>query len=468
MGSQLRPSILLITCDQLRFDALGCYGNSIAITPNIDSLAREGVLFDHYFSQSPMCQPSRATIATGRYPRVHGVKFNWYDLPEREITLQHLLTEHGYNSWSVGKMHFEPVENNHGFKSRVFVEGKFFVGNDEYRTYLRDLGLWDQYFKHIRAWENSENYGATASPFPRESYIDSYIGRRAIEVLDSIEKTPFFMWLSFCNPHMPYDPPTPYDKIIDPASVLLPVGWDGPHSDRFPEHRTSSGGIDFHGLTEEKLRRVISHYHGSVALVDEIIGEVLRKVDGANTVVIFTSDHGEFLGHHGMLWKGGRFLYDDLVHVPLLIRYPVTVPGGRVVSHLAQATDILATLLDFAGIDPPAGVQGRSLRPIVEQRAPRDWRQAVLAEGLDVKMIRDYDWKMIFYAGREYGELYDLRRDPGERDNVYQLPAFRSVRSELTRRLAELLVQTEDPLPLPAPHAGYVEVTGAHGSSELR
>jgi arylsulfatase A-like enzyme len=184
-----------------------------------------------------------------------------------------------------------------------------------------------------------------------------------------------------------------------------------------------------------------------------------------NTVVMFASDHGDLLGHRRMLWKG-RMLYDHLVRVPMIVRYPKEVPNGKVISDLCQVTDVMPTMLDFAGIPIPHGVQGKSLRPVLRQEAV-PWRDAVFSEVMDMKMIRDYHWKLIFYPGRPYGELYHMASDPLELNNLYDHPDYERRRSALIERLAKLLVETEDPLPLAHPRPGYTEISGIHSTFEV-
>jgi arylsulfatase A-like enzyme len=455
-------------CDELRFDALGCYGNPIVKTPNIDRLAAEGVMVEHYFSQSPVCQPSRATLATGRYPHVHGVRWNWYDLDPREITLQAVLSQAEYTTWAVGKMHFEPTTELHGFENRVFVEGKLFTGDDEYRQHLARIGKRQIYYEHSKRWNNDEDFGAAPFPLSDDDYIDTYIGRSAAKVLESVTY-PFFVWVSFVNPHFPFDPPKPFDTMYDPQSIPLPEDFHFNQTSRIPEQRVASASRPFHRLNEELMRKIIAYYYGTISLVDREIGQMVSTLERRgmldNTVVMFASDHGDLLGHRRMLWKG-RMLYDHLVRVPMIVRYPKEVPNGKVISDLCQVTDVMPTMLDFAGIPIPHGVQGKSLRPVLRQEAV-PWRDAVFSEVMDMKMIRDYHWKLIFYPGRPYGELYHMASDPLELNNLYDHPDYERRRSALIERLAKLLVETEDPLPLAHPRPGYTEISGIHSTFEV-
>ncbi|HLW61165.1 MAG TPA: sulfatase-like hydrolase/transferase [bacterium] len=465
---QDRPNLLLIMCDELRFDALGCYGNPVIKTPNIDRLAAEGVLLEHYFSQSPVCQPSRATLATGRYPHVHGVRWNWYDLDAREVTLQTLLSQSEYSTWAVGKMHFEPTTESHGFQNRVFVEGKLFTGDDEYRQHLSRIGKRQLYYQHVKRWNNDDDFGAAVSPLSDDDYIDTYIGQNAVRVLSQVT-APFFVWVSFVNPHFPFDPPQPFATMYDPKMMPLPQDFHFNQTSRIPEQRVASASRSFHQLTEDHMRKIIAYYYGTISLVDREVGRIMDSLKDRGlldeTVIVFASDHGDLLGHRGMLWKG-RMLYDHLIRVPMIVRYPKELASGKVVSHLCQVTDVMPTFLDFAGIVIPTGVQGRSLRSILKQEAV-PWRDAVFSEVMDLKMVRDFHWKLIFYPGRSYGELYHIAVDPLELNNLYDHPDYERRRSALIEKLANLLIQTEDPLPLAHLRSGYAEISGVHSTFEL-
>lgn len=451
------PNVLFITCDQLRYDALGCTGNPVVKTPNIDRLAGEGALFEHCFVQSPVCSPSRATLITGRYPHVHGTKYVWYDLDERETTMQGVLNGAGYETWSVGKMHFEPVTSSFGFQKRFVVEGKLFNGDDEYRRHLDRIGKREVYKQHAQRWYNEQDFGSSPSPLAEEDYIDSFIGSNAVRLLRQA-RPPFFFWVSFCSPHPPYDPPKPWDTRYDPRSIPLPDDLHRPQDSRIPEQRSASGGKSYLRLTDAKFQRVAASYCATISLVDEQIGRLVETLSEMgildNTLILFISDHGEMMGHRGIIGKGARLLYDHILRVPLIVRYPGEFPAGGVISDLAQGTDIMPTILDFAGVTVPFGVQGKSLRPILKQDIV-PWRDAVFSEGHEVKMVRDYHWKLIFYPGRPYGELYHLEVDPLELNNLYDHPDYERQRARMIEKLATVLIETEDPLPLPSLRPGY-------------
>ena len=465
--STQKPNILFITMDQLRYDALGVTSAGLVKTPNIDRLASEGVLCEKFFVHSPMCQPSRASIITGRFPRVTGVRWNWYNLPG-DPNLARMLGDAGYHTMAIGKMHFTPIEENHGFKDRVYVEGKMFSDYDEYRTMLREKDLDGRYFEHVKRWNNVDNFGAEVFPLGDENYVDSFIGARGVEMIEACPDEPFFAWFSFCNPHMPFDPPDSVAGMYDPADMEIPADFHRSQTMRWPEYRTSSGQQDFSLLTEEKLARVKAYYYATISLVDREIGRLLATLERKgvldDTVIFFFADHGEMLGHRGVLWKG-RMLYDHITHVPLIVRYPREYAGGQIVSDMLQAVDLVPTALDFCGVDGHIGLQGQSFRRLLaKEQVP--WRDWAFAESLNMKMLRTHDWKLIHYGSKPYGELYNLARDPLELENLYEDPGWRGKRFELTRKLADVLIETEDQLPGPATGTAYEGLSGDHPAQE--
>ena len=465
--SDKRPNVLFISMDQLRYDALGVTSGGLVRTPNIDRLATEGVLCEKFFVQSPVCQPSRASIFTGRYPKVTGVRWNWHNLPDT-LNLASMLGGAGYHTMAIGKMHFTPIEQNHGFTDRVFVEGKMFSEYDEYRTMLKQKRLDQRYFEHVSHWDDVENFGASVFPLGDENYIDTHIGREGTAMLAANSKEPFFAWFSFCNPHMPFDPPDSVADMYDPADMEIPTDFNRSQTMRFPEYRTSSGQKDFSLLTEEKLARVKAYYYATISLVDREIGKLLGALEEKrvldDTVIFFFADHGEMLGHRGVLWKG-RMLYDHIVHTPLIVRYPREYNGGQIVSDLVQAVDLVPTVLDFCGVDGHIGLQGRSFRKLLaKEDVP--WRQWAFAESLNMKMIRTHEWKLIHYGGKPYGELYDLSCDRLELENLYSDPHWAQQRFQMTRLLADVLIETEDQLPGPATGSAYEGLSGDHPAQE--
>ena len=262
-----RPNILLISTDEQRFDCLGCYGNPVIRTPHIDSIAEGGVRFEYGYVQNPMCMPSRMSIMTGRYCSEHGCNINCTGVPEHEQkhTFVRYLRDAGYYTAAIGKMHMMPKWGPFGFRYLDLTEGKA-DRNNQYIDYLKAKGLRE---RHHRVRGEGLRFEPFTNLPPAEETIDAFIGRRAARWLENRDSSqPFFLWVSFCNPHFPFDAPVPYDTMYDPAEVPLPIWREGEMDDK-PTQRQLQRERGYDKVTEPQLRRIVASYYGNISLVDD-------------------------------------------------------------------------------------------------------------------------------------------------------------------------------------------------------
>ena len=472
------PNILMITCDQLRKDALGCYGNPIVQTPNIDRIAMHGVRCERTFTAYPVCAPNRASLATGRYPTIHGLRNNGIILPDEETSLMEVLRQRGYNTYGVGKMHFgpqwqfppdgSPLKDPkpewavnpqpqswelpwYGFE-QVQITEDHRVG--PYADYLASQGydVWSDphsftYPQHI----------CVRSAYPKEHHQTAWIGDRSLDFLDQHpDDRPFFMWTSFVHPHHPFNPPAPYDTMYDPADMAPPRWREGeaelwPESYRAKHFRTTGSheAIGMHQISDAEWQRVIAFYYGMISFIDLQVGRILDTLEARgileNTIVLFTSDHGEMLGDHHLVFKGTTF--DEVTNVPLIISYPGKVPSGEIRMAMSNSIDIMPTLLDCAGLPVPASVQGLSLVPVLQDK-DLSIRDVVLIENAGVRRsVRTEDGLLTWHGEGKRGELYNLRTDPYCQYNLWDDPSAAQLQQMLTHRLIQLMTENTDPLP---------------------
>ena len=463
-----QPNIILFMADQLRFDALGCYGNNQIHTPNIDRLALNGSIFDNHFVQNPVCSPSRCTVLTGRYPKNHGTRDNGIPLRDEEITLPEVLRDNGYVTAAIGKMHittqFLPKEDeqedwpedNYGFKEKspadyeeVKMQGERKMKEDTASAADKDVsGPPQVYESHINP----------------KFHQSAWIADRTIDLIRESEPgKPFFAFCSFVDPHHPFDPPAPYDTMYDPEMLEKPIRQEGELRDKPPHFAKARCGrgysnekYDYRRLTDEDWGRVKAAYYGMISLVDENIGRILdaiaEKGIEEDTLIMFTNDHGELLGDHGLLFKG-PFHYDSIIKAPMIMKWPGVIPKGSRYSQVTEHVDIMPTLLEYAGVRPPYGVQGSSMAPILrgDKGAGKDYAMTEFNcydWGLSVKTLTGRDYKLTYYAGQDYGELYDRNRDPEEFVNLWDEDDYREVKELMLRKLMDRIVETEDTLPL--------------------
>jgi arylsulfatase A-like enzyme len=443
-------NVLIITNDQHRADALGCMGNPIIKTPAIDRLAGEGVIFDRHFVQAPQCVPSRAALHTGRYPHVNRTPSNLNRLPDTETTLATILTRAGYVTATVGELPFAPTQFLGGFGTVVASTADHDAlltaqGWKGARVAADRRGL-------LRDHEARSRAQFQASPVPWPEALDEtpFFAEKACAFIAAHRQRPFFLHVNFRRPHHPFDPPAPYDRLYEGAAFPASHKRDGEMANKPPGHQKAleqSVGFDLRTLTPTDLDRVKSYYYGMVTENDTHIGRIVDELNrqdlARKTLVIFNADHGEMLGDHGLLFKGGYF-YDEVVRVPLILRAPGRVAAGKRIPALVEAIDVLPTILEVLGLPVPKGVQGRSLLPVIEGSGRG--ARAVHAEFANIKMIRTDRWKLVHYVRAPYGELYDLQQDPYELMNRHDDPAAAGPRHEMESALADWLIESEDPV----------------------
>lgn len=446
--------------DQLRADALGCYGNSLVRTPNLDALARDGARFTNCWAQHPVCMPSRASIFTGRYRRNHGVRSNGVPLPRWETTLAQVFLRNGYRTGGAGKFHFIPHYNqqlplmeNHPDPFYGFEV--FHIGEDGRRGEHRE---W------IRRY-HPEYDDKPDSEIPLELHNSYWSASHTIEFIRGCVSRgqPFFAFCSFVDPHHPYDPPPPYSQMYREQDVPEPLVRPGEHQGK-PAHIQAQ--LQQSARWCEHVKHHRAQYHGEVTFIDDSIGRILKALDEfgvrENTLIVFTADHGDMLGDHSLFFKG--FLhYRACANLPLIINWPKKVKPGQVIDGLVQEIDIFPTICELAGLPRTPGVQGRSQTPVLTGQSQDTGYEAVLIEHAirgenapgknltdtpDVFTIRTQQWRMSYYPGLDYGELYDLERDPDEFENRWRDPKLEDVWRKLRDQLLDILITTHDPLPV--------------------
>ena len=466
-----RPNIVFITADHLRHDILGCTGDPVIQTPGIDRLASEGTSLSQFFVQNPVCAPSRATFMTGRYPRHHGVKWNGSSLSENEMTMVEFFKDHGYATACVGKSHVgqkrfrESLDHVDASGIRRDWSDKpgtnYTVANpNPFEQYVRDRGF--EYRTSYALPGFRAKLGAVPSDLPDDCHIDSYVGMKSLEYLEGVDRDkPFFLWVGFYGPHHPYVPSGRFAHMYDPETIP-PFHRSPDDLEKKPaEYRLYFDAEahkyrGFRDATDETFRKMKASYYGMVSQLDWQLGLILDSLKARgleeDTIVVFLSDHGEFLGDHCIPAKG-PFLLDCMLHVPCILRIP-GAGKGKTVDDLVESVDLFPTLAHLAGFDPPECVQGQDLGPVLAGNSgsykPRD---VVYAEAVDKRSIRTRDWKLIHYPGKEWGELYHLSEDPHELNNLYnECP---DVRDRMRLDLYRLLDETED-----FRHPGYSRFTG--------
>lgn len=487
MPARNLPNILLICTDQQRFDSLGCYGNRHAKTPNIDRVASEGAVFENCYVQNPICGPSRASLMTGEYPHSHGLWANGTALPPGTKLFSRSLGDAGYDCGLIGKLHLSPMsqfqtEQRHDDGFRVFDWAQSPGHGSPQNQYIKWLkenfpdhhrAIFENTVKITPETNNREMGAPPLTTLPVEAHFSHWVAERAISFIsqpDRPEHQPFFLIANFFDPHHPFGAPEEVRGRFE-ASLLPPPKGGRAELENKPALQKaysdkSYGGSapGFADYTAEQIRELRAAYYAMIALVDDEVGRILACLEASgraeDTLVIFTSDHGEMLGDHAMMLKG-PMMYDPVTRVPLIMRWPGEIPGGIRRDELVQWIDLSSTMLDAAGMQgsmPRA--QGRSLLDLARGQAV-DWRDWALCEYRDsghraqmgpvhTTMLRWQKHKLVVWHGppisghERDGELYDLETDPDELNNLYHDDRYRGLRMMMYERLVDVMADTEN------------------------
>lgn len=437
-----RPNILFLLPDQLRADFLSCYGARFIQTPHIDSLAASGTLYSRAYSASPVCVPARVSLVTGMNAIKTGVLDNSHFLPPDYAasglrTWPELLVEAGYHTAAIGKMHFYPWEASLGFQERIIAEDKIWVRiQDDYARRLAEHGLRKTVGNDKP--EYHANHGAFVSDIPWDLQVDRFVGQETCRYLGEYDREePFAVMVGFPGPHNPYDPAPEFARLFDPEDMPepIPAGDDPLRLEApGPARRRSWYAIENPEFTERHMRVMRAYYAALVAQIDHEVGDILATLRERgmleNTVIIFSTDHGDYLGDHGLTGKNS--FYEPATRVPLLVR----APGGEPTRHegLVELTDVTATILAHAGLPVPAHMDARPLPAAgLDAQDGREYVVGMLGTGW---MIVDGEWKLCKYANGQ-AMLFHLPTDPCERLNRIADPAA----AEVCRRLDAALTR---------------------------
>jgi arylsulfatase A-like enzyme len=524
-----RPNFLFFITDQLRADHLGCYGNRIIRTPAIDSLAARGVAFDRFYVASPVCQPNRATLMTGRMPSLHGVRYNGISLSLNANTFVDLFRAAGWRTALIGKSHLQNMTGLPTVVPKPSLPAGYApppAGLDEAAkddltdpAYEQENGRkWDRNpkrsfrlpyygFDHVELcsghavevhgtytrWLRERRPDADAlrgaehalpsdyslpqawrTRLPEELYPTSYVVERTIAYLEAQAKSgaPFFLQCSFPDPHHPFTPPGRYWDLYKPQDMELPVSFRignrklpphalALHAARDNGSRNGNSPAAF-AVNEQEAREAIALTFGMIAMIDDGMATILKRLDelglATNTVIVFTSDHGDLMGDHQLMLKGA-YAYQGLIRAPFIW----IEPGGetpRRSDALCGTLDIAMSFLDRARLAPYNGIQGRSVLPALKGDDGADHDGILIEYGsqrpvpalppeLSMRTLVDHRWRISVYRNVPWGELYDLKADPHELHNLWDEPGSAAIRHALTERLVQKMMDMAERSPRP-------------------
>ncbi|MEK3883750.1 sulfatase-like hydrolase/transferase [Paenibacillus sp. PL2-23] len=440
-----KPNILFITTDQQRADCLSIARSEHPVmTPHLDQLADEGVRFTRAYSDCPLCIPSRTTIMTGRTAYAHGVDTNGeFPIPEeKENTLPGRLTSAGYQTHAAGKMHFYPPRNRNGFERMRLLP-------EDYVNMLEGAGYGGMYRGHGLG---GNEVHPTFSAVPTEYTSTHWTVSESIDFLrQRDEGNPFFMWTSFEAPHPPFDPPERFVRLYDGVDIPDPIAgdWTGAEAPEWVRHRRLSRKLD--RLSEDVVRAARKHYYAMITHIDYELGRLFGELKGQglwdNTIIIFTSDHGEMLGDHGLFHKS--CFYEQSARVPLILKpassTPLPLGAGSVCDKPVLLADLYPTLTELAGCSKPGDRDEREGRSLIasmngdELVADRVLAGYIQDEG-GLYMVTDGKWKYVYYAQDQREQLFHVEEDAGELKDLW--PAAAAAKDERLVSYRRILADT--------------------------
>jgi arylsulfatase A-like enzyme len=529
------PNFLFFITDQHRADHLGCYGNSVVKTPNIDKLAAAGTRFDRFYVATPICMPNRATLMTGRMPSLHGARQNGIPLSLTATTFVDILRAAGYETALIGKCHLQSINGNPPVIGMPQEDPNRISPPDNLREADNSLMQYGRYDQELPStWEREPNFEPTLPYYgfnhvelaighgdkavghydrwlkareanadslrgannqlpgntyvapqawrtriPEELYPTTFVTERTIEYLEQYCRSemsrPFFLQCSFPDPHHPFTPPGSYWDMYDPRSIKLPSSFhSGEHP--VPSHlqrlyeeraldRSNRDGQRTFAVTEREAREAIALTYGMISMIDDSIGRIVERIETlglhSSTVIVFSSDHGDFMGDHQLLLKGALH-YRGLIRVPFIWSDPEAAARNIVNSGLNGTIDIASTILDRAGLAAYNGIQGRSLLAAVEGHATgydsmlieEHQRRGYMGfqNNFRARSLITQDHRLTIYEGAEWGELYDFRQDPDESNNLWEISSSHEIRCDLTEKLVRKMMRFSETSPLATHH----------------
>lgn len=470
-----RPNVLFLMTDEQTYNSLSINGNRYVDTPNMDRIAREGVAFNNATCVTPYCSPSRASLITGQYPHRHEILKNvspgrstQAPLPQEALAnTETMLHASGYQTAHRGKWHLGDKGDFNCYESFGYasksardysaylaehVPASKFADHPSPGKYLhRPVEMLPEVERGYREFYarpgNRLAYIATIgrSLVPPEHLPETLITDQVLGKIDDYADGPFMITASWSPPHDLWVMPEPYYGMVDRADVEIPGSWDMPAWDA-----NGPSAVLGRIMGETGVREYMAIYHSMVKYIDDQLGRILAKLDekglADNTLIVFTTDHGDMAGAHGCIGKSIFSFYDDLVHIPLMMRLPGKIKAGTAVDKPVSQIDVMPTIMDYLGMEIPDGIHGRSMRPLVEGKEV-PWRDYAFCQRADQgRMLRTDEWKYTYHVAKKQATLYDLQNDPLENVDLAGDPGYRKAVDGMHARLVEVMGCDGDPL----------------------
>lgn len=432
------PNILIIHTDQQSSWTLSVYGGTLVDTPSIDRIGREGAVFNNFFTNSAVCTPSRGCFLTGRYPHSHGAYKNNIELNRDEMTIAQILQENGYDTGYAGKWHLD------GEPKPGWMDSSRSMGFEDCR-YMFNRGHWKKIIE-------DENGMAKESPYnvigDEKTFTTDWLADKTMDFIKQPRKNPFFFMVSIPDPHTPYTVRLPYDTMFDSDDMPVPDTFSQENMPKWAEKARENGPYRMDKSNREQiLRRHKAGYCGEVKCIDYNVGRILdclaKQGILSNTIIVFTTDHGDYLGEHGLLGK--NHLYETAYRIPMLVRWPKKIQSGTVIDNIASTVDFQPTILNLMGIDPCRREQGRDASALLQGKEA-NWKDVAYIHHASMKRAGIFtpQYELAYVQNSDH-ILFDRANDPDQVNNLFYRPEYKDIINELTQQIVKHNVEVNSP-----------------------
>jgi arylsulfatase len=449
--SKERPNVLFLFDDQHNAGCLGFLGHPLIKTPNLDALAAKGAVFNNMYSCSGICAPSRTSFFTGTYLRTHGMFYNFGDLAKPFPSILSELGNEGYTKIMAGKNHL-PHAISKDFDT---------MWNQD--ILFHELCQASKVTTHAEPW--NQHFQSNTWGFTKEEHRGVWTGQKTIDFLDSAKskEKPFFIWTSFDPPHCPHNPTKEMEDLYNPDDI--PVDWEEYYQFEQSKMQNRPMVEDFWKLGSVKqnvdlFKKAVCRYFALISMVDEEVGRILKSLEqnglSDDTIVIFSSDHGDFAGNYGQLGKNLP-AYEQIIKIPFIYHDPYNPCHGRFVEGMFQNVDLFPSILDRLALPIPPTVQGVSFLPSLQGR-PSAARNSIFSETSMEKTIRTQHWKLTYFVRHPHkGQLFRMTPRVNEIENLWDDARFSQVKTELLEKLMEWMVACEQPISMDEDWEEYIK-----------
>ena len=432
-----KPNLLIIHTDQQNCWTVGAYGGALVSTPHVDSLAKEGAIFRNFFTNSAVCTPSRGCFLTGRFPHSHGAHRNDIELNRDETTLARVLRKHGYETGYAGKWHLD------GPPKPGFMKPERSMGFEDCR-FMFNRGHYKKITEGPDGRPHAHPYNVIGD---EKTYTTDWLADKTIEFLKAPRMRPFFFMVSFPDPHTPFTVRPPYDAMFRPEDMTVPPTLHQEDRPKWADDKQHQVKGDTPEAREAWLRKQKAQYCGEVKCIDDNVGRILGflRERGVldDTIVVFSTDHGEYMGEHGLMYK--NMLYETAYRIPLLVRWPKRIVKGTAIENVVGTVDFQPTILGLMGLAPSGREQGRDASALLLGKRT-DWEDEAFLHhsSLNRAGLFTSRWEVAFVKNGEH-VLFDRAKDPDQVQNLFRDPRHQDVVRELTARVVDHNVDVDAP-----------------------